>query len=372
VTSQTKYRSGLQALLHYLAMLALFILLSIVVGSIMLLVVGENPLRTYIILFQQSFMRPRGLAIAVQRATPLILTACGAVVAFQAGAINMGLAGQVTVGASVAAMAGYALPPLPKIILIPLILVLSGCGGAIAGFLPAIFKRLSGISEIITGLISNYVIQYGLGMVIGAIPLLRAAQRGVSRNGVQPAAYLTQFVDLTHGGWGSGTKAHTGIFVAIGIALFLAWWMRHSKMGLEIRMTRHSFTVAEFAGIKAGRSFFLGMMLSGAIAAMAGAVDILGIWRGYRLGTMNVGEKDLIIALIGGQSFVGAMLAALVYGGLESGTLNVQWYTNIPRPFVDMLVTLIVIFAAAPSMISFFSGESETDRLGGRFLVRDD
>ncbi len=372
MTTGKKYRSGLQALLRYLGTLTLWIFLSMVVGSIMLLVVGENPLRAYIVLFQESFLKPRGLAIAVQRATPLILTSGAAVVAFQAGAINMGLAGQFMVGGSVAAMAGYALPPLPKIILIPLILLLSGCGGAMAGFVPAIFKRLSGISEIITGMISNYIIQYALGMIIGAIPLLSMASRGASREGVQPAAYLSQFAELTRGGWGSGTKANTGIFVAIGVVLFLAWWMRRSKMGYEIRMTRAKFTVAEFAGIKAGRSFFLGLMLSGAIAAMGGAVEVLGIWRGYRLGTLNVGEKDLIIALIGGQSFIGSMLAALVYGGLESGTLNVQWYTNIPRPFVDMLVQLIVIFAAAPSMISFFSGESETDRLGGRFLLRDD
>jgi ABC-type uncharacterized transport system permease subunit len=372
VTPEKTYRTGVQALLHYLGMLALWILLSMVVGSIMLLAVKENPLRAYTVLFQEAFLKPRGIAIAVQRATPLILTSGAAVVAFQAGAINMGLAGQFAVGASVAAMAGYALPPLPKIILIPLILLLSGCGGAMAGFVPAIFKRLSGISEIITGMISNYVAPLVFGMIVRAIPLLSQASRGASRQGVQPAAYLSQFVELTHGGWGSGTKANTGLFVAIGVVLFLAWWMRRSKMGFEMRMTRVNFNMAEFAGIKAGRAFFIGLMLSGAIAAMAGAVEILGIWRGSRGGTLNIGEKDLIIALIGGQSYIGSMFAAMVYGGLESGTMNVSWSTNIARPFIDMLVQLIVIFAAAPSMMSFFSGESETDRLGGRFLLRDD
>ena len=114
------------------------------------------------------------------------------------------------------------------------------------------------------------------------------------------------------------------------------------------------------------------MMLSGAIAAMGGAVEILGIWRSYRLETLNIGYKDLVIALIGGQTLVGSLIAALVYGGLESGTMNVAWFTSIPRPFIDILIQLMIIFAALPSMRSFLGSTDPLDveHLGGRFITR--
>ena len=90
------------------------------------------------------------------------------------------------------------------------------------------------------------------------------------------------------------------------------------------------------------------------------------------MGTLVVGNKGLIIALIGGQSMIGSFIAALFYGGLESGAMNVAWFSSIPRPLIDILVELIIIFSALPSMRSFFSGSafSEIERLGGRFIAR--
>jgi simple sugar transport system permease protein len=113
------------------------------------------------------------------------------------------------------------------------------------------------------------------------------------------------------------------------------------------------------------------MMLSGAVAAMAGAVEILGVWRGYRMGTLVVGNKGLIVALIGGQNLIGSFLAAIFYGGLESGAMNVSWFTSIPRPLIDILIEIIVISSALPSMRSFFSGSefSDLERLGGRYVT---
>jgi simple sugar transport system permease protein len=309
--------------------------------------------------------------IAIQRATPLIFTSVAAAIAFQGGAINMGLAGQFMVGAAVAAVAGYGLPPMPGVLHVSLILLLCAIGGAGAAFIPAIFKRMSGVNEVITGMISNLLMPHLISLVINSNSLTRAARSGASSQGIRESARLPQFTELTNGGFGVGTKANVGLFVAIGLVLFLTWWLSRSKLGYEIRMTRMNYTFAEFAGIRAGRCFFISMMLSGAVAAMAGAVEILGVWRQYRMGTLVVGNKGLIVALIGGQHLMGSFLAALFYGGLESGAMNVAWFTSIPRPLIDILVELIVILSALPSMRSFFSGSefSDIERLGGRFVT---
>lgn len=359
-----------EALVAYLLQLVAAIGLSAVVGSLLLLWAGANPLQVYSLLFRESFFSPRSLMISIQRATPLILTSAAATMAFQAGAINMGLVAQFSVGASAAAMAGYALPALPTVILVPLILLISGCAGAAAGFVPALVKRISGISEIVTGMITNPVVTNGLSIVIRLIPWLSSASRGASRAGIQPNARLAKFSDILPYSLGPRSEANTGIFLSITIVLMLAYWMRRSKTGYEIRMTRHNPRFAQMGGIQAGRIFFLGMMLSGAIAAMAGAIEVMGVWGSTRSGMLNVGEKDLIIALIGGQSFVGSLFAALAYGGLESGALSVAFYSTVPRPFIDILVELMVIFAALPSMRSFVSSgvSGDSDHLGGRYI----
>lgn len=361
---------ALPALVQYLLQLLLFIGLSLVLGSLLVLWIGENPLEVYTLVLHETFLDVHGFMIAVQRATPLILTAAAAALAFRAGAINMGLAGQFAVGAAVAAMAGYGLSGLPKLLHIPIILLLCGVGGAAAAFIPAIFKKMSGVNEVITGMIANLLIPPLISAVVGLSPALRAAQAGAAREGIRASAQLSQFVELSGGRIGIGTQANTGIFVAVGITLALALWMRYSTMGYEFRVAKINPKFAEFGGIKADRVFFLGMMLSGAIAAMAGAVEILGIWRGYRMGTLNVGNKGLVIALIGQQGFVGSLLAGFFFGGLEAGAMKVSWYTSIPRPLINILVELTIIFVALPSMRAFISGDptSDVDRLGGRFV----
>ena len=354
---------------RYLRQLLFCLGLSVLCGSILILLTGDNPIRVYAVLIEQAFFTPRGLMIAVQRATPLIFTALAAALAFQGGAINMGVAGQFMVGSSVASMAAYALPPMPKPLHIVLILLLSAFGGACAAFVPAIFKRVSGVSEVITGMISNLLMPSLLSFVTGALRFVGLLRYRSSPDGIPDSARLLQFGELTQGGWGAGTKAHTGIFIAIAMAFVLTFWLKRTKLGYEIRMTRANFSFAEFTGIRAGRMFFLAMMLSGAIAALAGAVEILGVSRGSRMGIAAIGDKGLVLALIGGQNFLGSMVAALLYGGLEAGAMNVSWFTTISRPLIDIVIELIVLLAALPSMRSFFSGStfSDFERLGGRF-----
>ncbi len=359
----------LQKLKDYLRQLLPWIALSGVLGSLAILWVGENPVRVYTLLIREGFFTRRGFMIAVQRGTPLILTASAATMAFRAGAINMGMAGQFMVGSSVASRAAASLVGLPAPLHLPLALFFCALGGAAAGFVPAFFKRVSGISEVITGMIANLVMPLLLSTVM-RVPAMLGLPMG--RGGaLPPSALFAHFEDITNGGLGAGTKANTSIFFAIGVALFLAWWIRHSTLGFEIRMTKANFTFAEFAGIRAGRSFYLGMMLSGAIAALAGATEVLGVWHGSSSGGLVVEDKGLVISLIGAQTFIGSMIVAFLYGGLESGTMNVSWFTSIPRPLIDIIVLLVLILSAVPAMRSFFTGSdpTESEHLGGRFVT---
>ncbi|MBN1922152.1 MAG: ABC transporter permease [Anaerolineae bacterium] len=367
----------LHAGIHYTGRVILALGLSVLGGSCLVLLAGENPLEVYGRLLSASFASTHGLMITIQRATPLIFTALAATLAFQGGAINMGLAGQFTAGASIAGLAASALPPLPKVLHLTAILSLCMLGGATAAFIPAFFKWASGVHEVITGMIANLLIPHLLSLLRGALGALGWLHRMAEAQGLPgatelpPSAQLLQFQELTGGAIGEGTRANTGIFLALALMVVLTLWLKRSRLGYEIRITRANATFAQFSGIHAGRMFFISMMLSGAIAGAGGAVEALGVWRSGSTGGLAVSDRGLVLALIGGQTFWGATLAALFYGGLESGAMHASWFTAISRPLLDILVELLVLFAALPGMRAFFGdGAQDPERLGSRFVGR--
>lgn len=352
----------------YLKQVFFWFLGSCIIGAGLILLAGESPIRVYSALIVEGFFTQRGIMIGIQRSTPLILAATAAAVAFQGGAINMGIQGQFLVGAAVAALVSSNIPEMPKIFAVMIVLFFSGIGGALAGWIPAFFKMVSGVSEVITGMIANLIMPSLLSIVLG-LPYLRDLRRTAAQTGVKPWVTLSYFSELTQGGIGFGTKANTGIFIAIGIVFLMALFMRYTTLGYEIRMSSANFKFSEFSGIKANRRFYTTLMISGAVAAIAGATEILGVWRGYYTNTISVGYSGLVVALVGGNTFVGSMLAAMIYGGLQSGTLTASWHTGIPRPFINVLIEVLFLFSAIPSMRLFFTGKGhwENDRFGTEF-----
>ncbi len=369
-----KIKNG--AWLTYLVQLAGSLIVSIAFGSILVIAVGENPFNVYSALISQAFLSPLGLGIAIQRATPLILTSAAAVLAFKGGAINMGIEGQFLVGGAIAALVASALPEMPSVLAIAIIVVFCALGGAFAGWIPAFFRMVSGVNEVITGMIANLVVPPLMSFILGSIMRLPFMQmfRGGGGRGVPEWSRFAQFAELTDGGFGSGTRANTGIFLAVFVVIVLAYVFKRSKIGYEIRISSANFMMAEYSGINARRSFYLTLMLSGAIAAIGGATEVLGVWRGYSSGGLaQIGYNGLLVALAGGNNFLGALTAASIYGGLQSGAMNASWTTSIPRPLIDVLVEILIVFAAVPSMRLFFSGSGQDDseRLGSKFTHMD-
>jgi len=354
--------------LVYFKQLLIWFTGSCIISATLILLSGENPLTVFSALIVEGFFSHRGIMIAIQRATPLILVSSAAVFAFKGGAINMGLEGQFLVGAAVASLVASNIAEIPKFVAIIIVLFFCAIGGAIAGWIPAFFKMVSGVNEVITGMIANLMMP-SLISIVFSLPYLRGLRRTAVQSGIKPWAVLSQFNEISQGRLGFGTKANTGIIIAIGMVFVLALFMRYTKTGYEIRMSSANYNFAVFSGIKAKRRFYTSLMLSGAIAAIAGATEILGVWRGFNTNTISVGYNGLVVALVGGNTFFGAMFASLIYGGLQSGTLTASWYTGIPRPFINIIVEVIFLFSAIPSMRMFFTGKGDSgkDRLGTEF-----
>ncbi len=344
---QKRLRAGLGYALGRSMTILLSILLAVLVGSLVMLWYGQNPITIYRLLLMNAFGSPRGLFITIQRATPLIFTAISSTVAFRTGVFNVGVEGQFFIGAITGTFLGYALH-LPTAIHLPVALFGGFLGGAAWAYIPTLMRQKLGVSEIITTIMTNYIATYLISWLCN-YPM-RATPVTAETPFVQPTATLPQFVDLNPL-LGKGTQANLGIFIALAMVAVMWYVFKHTKQGYEWRMVGLSSLFSEFGGINLNKSFIGGMLVSGGIAGLGGAVEILGVWRKYKdLFAIGYGFKGNLASLLGGQNIIGSTVAAIFYGGMESGSLGLEWSVGVPRQLIDIVVGLIIFFMAAEGM----------------------
>jgi len=342
---------SLQATLKRFVNLGLSILAAILVGSLIMIWYKRNPIEVYRLLFLSAFGSQRAIFISLQRATPLIFTAIASTLAFRTGVFNVGVEGQFFIGAIFGTFVGYAVK-LPMILHLPLTLLTGFTAGAIWAFFPTMMRQKLGISEIITTIMTNYIATFLISFLTN-YPM-RASPTTAQTPPVQPTAVLPQFVELTKGALGKGSQAHVGIFIALAVVAIIYFIFKRTKLGYEWRMVGLSFPFSQFGGIDLDRTFIGGMLVSGGIAGLGGAVEILGVWRKYKdLFAIGFGFRGNLAALLGRQDVIGTTIAALFYGSMEAGAMGLDWTAGIPRQLIDILVGLIIFFMAAEGMWEF-------------------
>jgi len=339
-----------KALLRRSMTILLSLLAAVLVGSVVILWYGENPVRVYFLLLQGAFGSQRAIFISLQRATPLIFTAVASTIAFRTGVFNVGVEGQFFIGAILGTLVGYAVK-LPMILHLPLTLLAGFVGGAVWAYFPTIMRQKLGISEIITTIMTNYIATLLISYLTN-YPM-RASPTTPETPPVQPTARLLQFVEI-NGKLGKGTQAHIGILLAIAMVIVVYYIFKRTTAGYEWRMVGLSFPFSEFGGISLDRTFISGMLVSGGIAGLGGIVEILGVWREYKnLFAIGFGFRGNLAALLGGRTVIGSAVAALFYGSMEAGALGLSFSVGIPRQLIDVIVGLIIFFMAAEGMWDF-------------------
>jgi ABC-type uncharacterized transport system permease subunit len=328
----------------------LSIMAAVVVGSLIMVWYGVDPIKVYTSLLQGAFMSEKGRFVAIQRATPLIFTAIASALAFRTGVFNVGVEGQFFIGAITATWVGYQFQ-LPMYFHLPLALFAGFLGGAAWAFIPTIMRQKLGVSEIITTIMTNYLATNLVSWLCN-YPM-RATPTVAETPFVQPTAVLPQFIDINPL-LGKGTQANVGVFIALAVVLVMWYIFKYTKLGYEWRLVGLSSLFAEFGGINLTKTFVGGMLVSGGIAGLGGAVEILGVWRKYKdLFSAGFGFKGNLAALLGGQSILGSAFAAVFYGGMESGALDLSFTMGVPRQLIDIVVGLVIFFLAAEGIWDF-------------------
>lgn len=278
--------------------------------------------------------------------TPYIFAGLALAVGFRAGLFNIGAEGQLFIGAIFSVWVGYTFKGLPAIIHIPLAMGAGALGGALWALIPAILKAKVGAHEVINTIMMNYVaFRLSEWLLSDKGPMQRPGSANPVSPFIEASAELPRFFP-------DPIRFHAGFFVALAVAAFIYWLMFKTTFGFELRTVGQNPNAAKYAGMNITRNIIVGLCLSGALAGLAGANEVLGLNHNLANAfSSGYGFDSIALALLGKSHPGGVVLAALLFGTLRSGATRMQNIAHIPVDIISIIQALVIAFIAAPAII---------------------
>lgn len=287
----------------------------------------------------------RDPAESLVAATPYIFAGLAVAVGFKGGLFNIGAEGQLFSGAIAASFVGYYFTNLPWFIHLPFALLAGFAAGGLWGAIPGYLKAARGVNEVINTIMLNYIMFLFADWLVSAAGPLRAKGGAPRSPEILPSAYLPGLLP-------EPVRVHWGFFLAIGAVLFVYWFLWKTTIGFEIRTVGASPTAAKYAGISVGKIFVLTMTLSGGLAGLAGANELLGLNHYFAAAfSPGYGFDSIALALLGKQNPFGVLAAALLFGALRNGATRMQSVAGVPVDIISVMQALIIAFIAAPEIV---------------------
>lgn len=335
------------------------VIFAFLLGAIIVAVTGGNPILAYQdlvcggvgLLCSGTVYPSLNISETIVFTTPLIMTGISVAIAFRAGLFNIGAEGQLIMGAIVTTYLGIQLASWPGWILLPLVLLAGTLMGAAWGGIVGVLKALTGAHEVVTTIMLNYVAQFFLLYLIVGGPLQLAGHSSSSPT-IGQGAQLPPLIPANStflGLAGSVYRAHTGIFIALGAAVVFWFLLKRTTLGYEIRAVGQSQRAARYAGVSVRRTLIVTMLISGAFAGLAGAVQIAGVRHNLTnvYGADTTGFDAIAVALLGQNAAIGIVLSAILFAALHVGGQFMQSDANVSANLVDILQALILFSIAA-------------------------
>jgi len=371
-----RFEQLLDPLLPLIAVVA-----ALVVGALVLILLEVSPLEAYQAMFSGAFTNKNGLADTLVKAIPLLLVGLGIVIAFRANVINIGAEGQLIMGALLTTYLGLQLGDrMPGYIVITICLLAGAFMGGIWGAIPGYLKARLGVNEILSTIMMNQIaIQIGFYLLRG--PMIDPAEVEAGTN-IPHSARLSRSVDLPrftdvakwlgfsesakdlgltgfsaelYGLLVEPTRLHTGLIIAVLMAVLLYIFLWRTTVGYRIRAVGLNPHASRYAGINVPGYIILSLGLSGAFAGLAGAVEILGLH--HRMFeplavSAGYGFSGIVAALFGKLHPLGTIPASVLFGGLLVGGDKMQRAVQIPQVMVTAMLGLVVLFVVSSEIWS--------------------
>ncbi len=340
---RSRLDSLFDALLPVIATLA-----ALIVGAVMLLFLKVNPIDAYKALWIGAFGSSNAFAETLVKATPLLLVALGICISFRGDVINIGGEGQMIIGALMATWIGLTFTDSPGWLVITSALLAGFVGGAIWGGIPGLLKAYFNVNEILSTVMMNAI----------AVQLMNFLLRGpmIDPLQAQNASKIPQtarLLDAFHLPRLVPTRLHLGALIAVVLAVLVYILLWRTTLGYRIRAVGQNPHASRYAGIKVPRYVVLALLLSGAFAGLAGAVQVYGV--NYRVitdgsasgFTGSAGFNGIVAALFGQLHPIWSIPASILFGALLVGANSMQRAVQIPSALVTALNGLVVVFVVS-------------------------
>ena len=317
-------------------------MLALCIGAIIIWASGNSPIKVYSMLIEGAVGSRKGILQTLLQATPLLF--CGLAVSFglKGGVLNLGVEGQLYIGALFSTLAALYIKGLPAPIHIIVCIIAGMVGGMLWSFIPIWLKIKRGTHEVVTALMLNYIAVLFLDFLLN-YPL-RAKDSSVAQSIIiQETAQLPRIFEKS--------KVTIAIFIGVILAIALAFLLRKTVLGYKITMVGSNQKAAAASGISVNRVMIVTMLISGLCAGLAGTMEVLGSY--YRLiqgFSSGYGFEGVAVAVLG-SSPISVIFSAVLFGGLRSGGIMLNFGTNLSVKFITVLQGIIILLIAAPKLI---------------------
>lgn len=340
------------------------VVLGVLVGAIVLLIAGYNPVEAYAQLLRGVFSNPKYISWTIIRSTPIILTGISVAFAMRTGLFNIGAEGQFVMGSLGAALAGYFLK-LPTGLHALVAILVGALFGAIWGGIAGFLKAQRGINEVITTIMLNWIAIYFSNFVMGTdafvgshvqvsqsiLPSASTRVLGQWKTTEAGRAFLEGIPGATDF---FSTHVNYGFLIAILMAIFGWYLLKNTTKGYQLRAVGLNHRAAEYAGINVKKNILHAMLFAGMFAGIGGATQLLGV--GHRLsllaGAQGFGFDGIAVALIAASNPLACIPAGLLFGALQYGGTSMQSQLRIPFEVINIIIGMIVLFVAMPYLFT--------------------
>ncbi len=320
----------------------LALILALFVSAIVMLLSGYNPLVAYSVILKGAFLSKKAIANTLVQATPLIFTGLAYMIGKKATIINLGVEGQLYIGAFCGALVGSMNLHLPLALHVLLVMLVGMICGGLSGVFIGWLKVRFGSNEVITTMMMNFII-INFTSYLATYPL-KAEGATAQTEKMLPTALLPKLLQ--------GTQLTWGIFFCVLIAILMKFFIDRTKKGYEIKAVGLNKLAAETAGINIKKIILLAMFISGAIAGLGGAVQMMSVNRRFVVGfSADYGFSGIAVAALANESPIGVILSGIIFGLLQNGANYLNMTSRIPTEFVSVIQALVVIFVSAPILI---------------------
>ena len=331
------------------------------VGAIIMLIWSYDPLQAYSSMFESALGSMNGIGETIRNATPLILIAIGFQISSAAGFFNIGLPGQAQAGWLTAIWIGLAWKNLPVYILLPIEIIAGIIAGALVAGIAGWLRAYFGTNEVISTIMLNYTVLY-LCQYLHQDVMSKNLRIDTDTTKSIPANASLRIPSLS-AAFGD-SRISGGIFLAL-IGLVIFWFvMKKTTVGFEIKAVGLNPFASRYAGMSDKKNIIVSMLLSGAFCGLGGVIQGLGTYQNYftQTTTLDIGWDGMSVALLGGMSAIGILLASILFSILKIGGLGMQTLAGIPYEIVSIVIAAIIFFVAISWAVGLLFKEKKTDK----------